>query len=120
MHKVPAHLGTQDKFLWNLTFRQVLILFVGGGIAYLVITTDWSTLLAVLLCVLSGGLCLVVTLLVAFVQIQHRDLDQWLLVAFLFYSSPRIYSWSALEEERDMHDTVAQEQAIQEKGEEEW
>ncbi len=119
MHKVPVHLDTQDKFLWSLTFRQVLILFVGGGFAYLIGTTDWSTPITALLCLLFGGLCLVLTLLAAFVKIRHRDLDQWLLVAFLYYSSPRLYSWSALKEEHET-DTQSHERALQEKGEEEW
>jgi hypothetical protein len=121
MHKVPVHLDTQDKFLWSLTFRQVLILFVGGGFAYLLGTADWSTPLAAMFCMMAGGLCLVVTLLMAFVKIQQRDLDQWLLVAFLFYGSPRVFCWSALEEEQETDDTQSQEWARQEKkGEDEW
>ena len=119
MHKVPVHLDTQDTFLWHLTFRQVLILFVGGGIAYLVITTDWSTPLTALLCLMAGSLCLVMTLLVAFVRIHYRNLDQWFLVGFLFYSSPRLYSWAALEEQ-DGHIMPQQEWIIEDKGEEEW
>jgi hypothetical protein len=47
-------------------------------------------------------------------------LDQWLLVTFLHYSSPRLYSWSALEEEQEIHDEESHERAIQEKGKEEW
>lgn len=119
MHQVPVHLDTQDTFLWNLTFRQVLILFVGGGMTYLVITSDWSTPLTALLSVLFGGMTLVATLLVAFLRIAHRDLDQWLLVAFLYSSSPQHYLWSAL----DLQDTSGREshkQVVQEKGEEEW
>src|SRR5262249_7888776 len=112
MHKVPVHLDTQDVFLWHLSFKQVLVLFMGGGIAYLVATTDWSTPFAALLCLLGGGLCLVVTLLVAFVKVAYRDLDQWLVVAFLFYTSPRLYSWSA-RSEQERQDTV-EEQGIQE------
>jgi hypothetical protein len=119
MHKVPIHLDMQDKFLWNLTFRQVLILFVGGGITYLIVTTDWSTPLAALLCLLAGVLGLVATLLVAFVQLAHRSLDQWLIVAFLFYSSPRVFCWSALEEEQDTY-KKQEKRSIPEKGEEEW
>lgn len=119
MHKVPIHLDTQDTFLWNLTFRQVLILFVGGGITYLIITTDWSTPLAALFCLLAGGLCLVVTLLVAFVQLAHRGLDQWLIIAYLFYSSPRVFCWSQLTEEQDTH-KKQEKRSIPEKGEEEW
>jgi len=119
MHKVPVHLDTQDTFLWNLTFRQVLILFMGGGMAYLVITTDWSTPLTALFCLIFGGMVLVVTLLIAFVQIAHRDLDQWVLIAFLFYASPRVYCWSALEEHLlEEHNTPRQEWAIQQRGEE--
>ncbi len=120
MHKVPVHLDTQDKFLWSLTFRQVLILFAGGGFAYFIGTADWSTPLATLLCLLFGGVCLVLTLLSAFVKIHHRDLDQWVLVAFLHYSSPRIFCWTALEEVQDTHDTSSRKFATQEKGEEEW
>jgi type IV secretory pathway VirB4 component len=43
MHKIPIHLEVQDKFVWDLTFRQALILFIGAGLAYLMATTDWST-----------------------------------------------------------------------------
>jgi hypothetical protein len=119
MHKVPVHLDTQDTFLWNLTFRQVLILFVGGGMTYIVITTDWSTPLTALLCVLFGGITLVATLLVAFVRIAHRNLDQWCLLAFLYYSSSQRYLWSALSEQ-DTSDRESHKQVRQEKGEEEW
>ena len=118
MHKIPVHLDTKDLFLWNLTFRQVLILFAGGGIAYLVGTTDWSTPLAALLCVLAGILCLGITCLLAFIKIAHRDLDQWLLVAFFFASSPHVYCWSPFVEEPEH--VVMPEQALPEKGEEEW
>lgn len=118
MHKVPVHLDTQDTFLWNLTFRQVMVLFVGGGMSYLVITTNWSTPLTALLCILAGALCSIATLLVAFVRIAHRDLDQWVLVAFLYHSSPRMYAWAAMHEQES--EDIPQPVWTEEKGEEEW
>lgn len=120
MHKVPVHLDTQDTFLWNLTFRQVLVLFVGGGMSYLIATTDWSTPFSALLCVIFGGIALVATVLVAFVRIAHRDLDQWCLVSFLFYSSPQQYLWSALEEEQNPTESTQTMAVSPEKREEEW
>jgi ABC-type polysaccharide/polyol phosphate export permease len=119
MHKIPVHLDTQDTFLWNFTFRQVLILFTGGGMAYFVMTTDWSTPIAALIYLLLGGFCLSATLLVAFVRIKHRDLDQWLLVAFLFYSGPRIHLWRPLYEQEETRQAVTVE-PLMEKDSEEW
>jgi len=118
MHKVPVHLDTQDTFLWQLTFRQVLVLFVGGGMTYMVITTNWSTPLATLLCVLFGSVCGVVTLLIAFLRIAHRDLEQWFLVALLFYGSSRLSTWEALEEQ-DIKQ-IPQKRDITEKEQEAW
>lgn len=121
LHKVPVHLDTEDKFLWGLTFRQVLIMFGGGGAAYLVATTDLSSPFAASLSVLGGVLCSVVTILLAFVKIRHRNLDQWVMVAFLYYSSPQVFYWSAYVEEEDNQKAVLDKKwVVQEKEEDIW
>lgn len=121
-HKIPIHLDQEDKFLVGLTVRQLLILVVGGTLAYLAMPTS-SDFLSQLINWIATVLIAIVTVLVAFVRIQHRDLDQWFLILLMYQLHPKIFIWSSLQESGDETDRkVASDQEYAKAGieEDEW
>src|SRR6266851_790814 len=62
-HKIPNHLETEDLFLFGLTVRQCLLLFVGAGLSDLLFTTTFGlfphpTTAVLILCLVVAGVCM--------------------------------------------------------------
>ncbi|WP_126632191.1 PrgI family mobile element protein [Dictyobacter alpinus] len=96
-HKVPIHLDQPDKFILNLTGRQTIILALGLALGYMAFNAfDYSSTLILLVpALLCFALCLLLAALLAFIRVKHKDLEQWALITFMFYASPRRYLWQA-------------------------
>lgn len=98
MHTIPNLLDTEDTFLFGLTMRQGLILFVGAGTSYLLFENIFALIadpggalmvgLAVALLFFGAMVAL------AFVRRDGRGLEEWGVVLLLYASRPKIYLWS--------------------------
>jgi len=91
-HRIPLHLEQTDHFLLSFTARQLLILGLGLTFGYLVGTSfDLSTPGGLVL----GAICFFVAMaaaaVFAFVHIRKRDLETWLVVVFLYMTTPRYW-----------------------------
>ncbi len=106
LHKIPLHLETDDTFLWSFTGRQVFIVALGLGVGYLIFedvtmqVTPFTLSLGILLWVLVAAVAVVV----AFVKMQHRSLEEWALVWLLYWTRPRYYITHPLAETIDASD----------------
>src|SRR5215470_13417892 len=90
-HEVPAHLNVEDKVLFGLTVRQFLFVLVGCSAAY----TAWDQLSTAAFGtrVIAAGMCAAVALAFALLRPAGRALEEWLVAALLFATSPRLATW---------------------------
>lgn len=97
-HKTPIHLDQPDKFILGLTSRQTIIMALGLSFGYLAFSAfDYiDNLLLLIPALLCFALCVLAAALLAFIRYKHRDLEQWALIVFMFYASPRRYLWRAV------------------------
>jgi hypothetical protein len=97
MHKVPLFLEEEDRFLFGLTMRQLLVLLIGATTSSLLFarSLDWIAhpLLALWVGLLLAALAGLFTVLVAFTRVGGRGLEEWGLVALLFLCQPPRYLW---------------------------
>ena len=99
----PTFLNEQPTIIFGRTGRELLIIAVGICVAYV----SWirvSTIfpprsfIGIVLQVVDILICGVVALLVAFVKVASRPLEEWI-AAFLFYSLiPKVYIYIPGEE----------------------
>ncbi len=128
VHKVPAHLETEDKFIFFLTLRQCIVLGVGSTVAYSSFFQVFTAVSTAALGVgLGAGLLVALPLIVgavavAFVKVYGRGVEEWAMVLLLYLIQPRIYLWrfaspDAFEELHYAQAERARRQAKQHKGE---
>ena len=92
-HRIPIHLEEEDKFIFNLTGRQTLIIGIGLALGYTVASDfDFSYLSGVILGTVAFLVVVGLSAVVAFVQYHHRDLEQWALIALAYIDQPKYYT----------------------------
>jgi hypothetical protein len=100
--KVPLFLEEEERFLFNLTMRQCLLLFIGAGISWLLFLRclDWITnpLLALWVGLIAACLAFAATVIVAFCKIGGRGLEEWGIVWLAYQSQPHLFLWTPPEE----------------------
>ncbi len=97
--KVPQNVEREDQVLWFITFRQLIILLVGGGISYLLFinlaegkdSSEVSALLMVLIWTPA-----VLAIIIAFIRIKGVSISHLflLLMEHGFFRYPKRY-WIA-------------------------
>ena len=90
-HEIPTHLNVEDKALFGLSVRQVMLLIVGVSLAYGL----WNQLPDVVL-PLHLGLSALVFLAFAAVALfrpGQRPLEEWLFVVAHYALVPRLATW---------------------------
>jgi PrgI family protein len=96
-HEIPTHLNVEDKLVFGLTARQFLYVLVGCTLAYAV--WDQASIVPAALRVGVATACLLVSTVIALVRPSGRALEEWLLAALIFCSTPRRCTWQAREPE---------------------
>ena len=89
-HEIPTHLEVQDRFIGNLTTRQLLYLGIGAAVSY----GAWINFHHILL--LGWGLAILVALLalvVSFARPQGRDMEDWVIVMIRYSTMPKRCVW---------------------------
>ena len=84
--QVPQFIETEDKIIWILTLRQFLYLIGAAGAAGLGFLM-FQPVLAVFFAVLFA----IISICMAFVKINGRDLNSFIKSAFSYYWNPRLY-----------------------------
>ncbi len=94
---VPLHLETEDHFLFGLTVRQCLLLFVGAGLSYSLFLQVFDRIpnpMAALIIGLSLALLFFLGMVaLAFAHVSGRGLEEWGLVILLYLSQPKVFIW---------------------------
>lgn len=94
---VPNHLDVEDTFGFGLTMRQCLLLFIGAVMSYLLflnlLTAIADARLAVLGSATAAVLLFTGVLLVVFLRLGNRPMEEWGLICLLYVSRPRLHLW---------------------------
>jgi hypothetical protein len=96
-HEVPTHLNVEDKVVFGLTVRQFLHLLVGSSGTY--IFWEQSAMLGDALRIALAIVSVCTTVILALVRPGGRPLEEWIVAALLFASSPRRLTWRPREPE---------------------
>jgi len=95
-YKVPQDVGIEDKIVGPLTLRHLIILGVGGGIAYfLYITLIKNYYMEIWLPPVA--LISIITLAIAFLRIQHISFSKWVLLMIESAMLPHKRIWDKRE-----------------------
>jgi hypothetical protein len=98
----PTFLNEQPTVVFGRTTRELLIIAVGLASGYLCwqhINLD-NVFLAVILRVICITLCVGLAVIVAFVKVSTRPLEEWAIVGFSYLVLPKVYLYIPPEEER--------------------
>ena len=102
--KVPRFLEEEERFLFNLTMRQCLLLFIGSGISSLLFMRcmDWiaDPLVALWIGLAMAILAFLATVIVAFCKISGRGLEEWAIVWLVYQSQPHVSLWQFTSQEK--------------------
>jgi hypothetical protein len=90
-HEVPTHLNVEDRVLFGLTVRQFLYLLVGSSAAYALWDQPMLASSGVRAC--AAAACVLVTLAFALLRPGGRALEEWLVSALFFLTTPRCATW---------------------------
>lgn len=103
-HRIPIHLEEEDKFIFNLTGRQTLILGIGLAFGYIAASDfDFSYLSGVIIGCVLFLVIFGLSAVVAFLPYHHRDLEQWALIALTYIAQPKYYIRGRLTLETKQH-----------------
>jgi hypothetical protein len=90
LHFLPTHLGVRDPVLWGLNDIQVAKLGAGVLLATFVFR---QTGLAVAPRLALAVLALLGAVASAFVRVDDRPIEDWLLLAGRYWARPRVLVW---------------------------
>ncbi len=92
-YKVPQNVQREDRILWFLTFKQFIILLVGGGISYLLFVNLSKNYELNLFDYFLVWLPALLSVAFAFITIKGIALFQFILlmIEYFFFRPPRRY-----------------------------
>jgi|SRR5437899_6268221 hypothetical protein len=107
----PTFLNEQPTVVFGRTTRELLVILVGLTGAYLVWTNLGSFLpgsdIGVLLIKgLFSTVPLVGSLIVAFVKIASRPLEEWAAIGVFYFLTPKVYLYMPLEEAGESENSI--------------
>jgi cell division protein FtsW (lipid II flippase) len=99
----PTFLNEQPTIIFNRTGRELLLMAVGATVAY----SSWidlgnvvhgNIIVVNLVKGLVALIVVVIALLVAFVKVAQRPLEEWAMVWVLYVITPKVYIYTPVEE----------------------
>ncbi len=107
----PTFLNEQPTVVFGRTTRELLVILVGLTGAYLVWTNLGSFLpgsdIGILLIKgLFSTVPLVGSLIVAFVKIASRPLEEWAAIGVFYFLTPKVYLYMPLEEAGESENSI--------------
>ena len=107
----PTFLNEQPTVVFGRTTRELLVILVGLTGAYLVWTNLGSFLpgsdIGVLLIKgLFSTVPLIGSLIVAFVKIASRPLEEWAAIGVFYFLTPKVYLYMPLEEASESESSI--------------
>lgn len=99
-HEIPTHLQVEDKLVFGLTARQILVLALAACLAYLGFQQTYLDLpgfggreVLLPLRITLGIVPLVGGVIITFVRVLGRPLEQWAMVWWRYQTIPHRYLW---------------------------
>ena len=105
----PTFLNEQPTVVFGRTMRELMVILIGLALTYAV-WTNLSALLpdvgfvGVLIKVLCVLIILIGTVIVALVKVASRPLEEWALVGFFYYCTPKIFLYMPFEDDEKLED----------------
>jgi hypothetical protein len=105
----PTYLNEQPSVVFGRNMRELMVIMIGMALAYAV----WANLSAllpepgigILFCkILCVGVVLIATLIVTFVKIASRPLEEWALVGLFYYATPKIFLYMPFDDDEMSED----------------
>jgi len=90
-HEIPTHLNVEDRALFGLSLRQVMVLTCGASASYS-LWSLWPDLATSIRIALAAS-CFVAAVLVALIRPAGRGIDTWAFIALGYLASPRSSVW---------------------------
>jgi len=90
--KIPQNVQLEDKIIGPVTLRQLIIIGVGGGMAYFIYVT-LAKIYILQVAVLAAAPLALLTLAIAFLKIHGLTFIQYVLAALEFYINPKKQIW---------------------------
>jgi hypothetical protein len=99
----PTFLNEQPTIIFNRTGRELLLMAVGATLAY----SSWidlgnvihgNIIVATLVKVLVALIIVVAALLIAFIKVATRPLEEWAAVWLFYVLIPKVYIYTPMEE----------------------
>ena len=91
-YKVPQNVEMEDRIIGPITLRQLIILAVGGGIAYMLYLSLAPRYFAEVW-LPPVALIVLLTAAIAFLKIQHIPFVRWVLLMIEAVALPRRRAW---------------------------
>ena len=101
----PTFLNEQPTVVFGRTMRELMVILIGLGCTYAV-WTNLSTMFRgagfaiFLINILCVSIILTATVIVALVKIASRPLEEWALVSFFYYCTPKIFLYMPLHDDK--------------------
>jgi hypothetical protein len=116
----PTFLNEQPTVVFGRTTRELLVIAIGLACGYLLWQdikgpTIIGTVGLIALKVICAAVPIVLSLVVAFVKVATRPLEEWAIIGFSYLVIPKVYLYLPLEEDErlDMVD-IENEELLQE------
>jgi len=90
-HEIPTHLNVEDRALFGLSMRQVMIVMSGASASY-ALWSQWPDLATSVRVALAAS-CFVAAVVLALIRPARRSIDEWAFVAVRYLASPRVSVW---------------------------
>ncbi|GCF06803.1 DUF3487 family protein [Dictyobacter arantiisoli] len=103
----PTFLNQQPTVVFGRTGRELLIFCIGLGLGFMIWTDLRLPATGVGVIVLKAILAvipMILCLIVAFVKVSSRPLEDWAVVLLLYIALPKVYLYMPLEENDDDDD----------------
>lgn len=106
--KVPLDIGIEDQIIGPLSFRQLIMLLVGGGISYLAYKNldeyTWPFIVVP---------TVVITLLFVFVKVNEMTFFQFLIAGIIYLIKPQTRIWKQLDDWVDKTQIISENSALE-------
>ena len=99
----PTFLNEQPKIIFNRTGRELVLIGVGATLAYslwidLGNVVHGNVIVVNLVKGLVALIVVVIALLIAFMKVAKRPLEEWAIVWFFYVLIPKVYIYTPVEE----------------------
>ncbi len=108
----PTFINQQPTVVFGRNMRELMVILTGLALSYLI----WANLgvvirvegVGILVCrIVSVAIVVAATIVVTFVKIASRPLEEWALVGIFYYCTPKIFIYMPFEDDEPLDEVAA-------------